>query len=209
MVPETFHVLLSQRRRWINSTIHNLMELVLVSDLCGIACLSMQFVVFMDLLGTAMLPAAVALAVYVIVMCAMMDQPQILPITVLVAILGLPAVLIVLTTRKVSMFGWMLVCENQKKKKKIRRSKRLTVLILLAFHRFTCSHYLFGTSFYQYTHSGILMTSRGATHAESTEIKPMNVIRKKTVILMVLKLQCVNGKNGSVFDRGGVRAEPV
>jgi chitin synthase len=93
------------------------MELVLVSDLCGIACLSMQFVVFMDLLGTAMLPAAVALAVYVIVMCAMMDQPQILPITVLVAILGLPAVLIVLTTRKVSMFGWMLVWRKSKKKK--------------------------------------------------------------------------------------------
>lgn len=208
MVPETFHVLLSQRRRWINSTIHNLMELVLVSDLCGIACLSMQFVVFMDLLGTAMLPAAVALAVYVIVMCAMMNQPQILPITVLVAILGLPAVLIVLTTRKVSMFGWMLVW-RQKIPKKNRTSKRLTVLILLAFHRFTYSHSLFGISFYQYTHSGILMTSRGATHAESTEIKPMKVIRKKTVILIVLKLQCVNGKNGSVFDRGGVKAEPV
>jgi chitin synthase len=94
------------------------MELVLVSDLCGIACLSMQFVVFMDLLGTAMLPAAVALAVYVIVMCAMMDQPQILPITVLVAILGLPAVLIVLTTRKVSMFGWMLVWRQKIQKKK-------------------------------------------------------------------------------------------
>ena len=122
MVPETFHVLLSQRRRWINSTIHNLMELVLVSDLCGIACLSMQFVVFMDLLGTAMLPAAVALAVYVIVMCAMMNQPQILPITVLVAILGLPAVLIVLTTRKVSMFGWMLVW-RQKIPKKIEQAK--------------------------------------------------------------------------------------
>jgi chitin synthase len=109
VVPDTFHVLLSQRRRWINSTIHNLMELVLVSDLCGIACLSMQFVVLMDLLGTAILPVAVALAVYVIVMCALSNQPQVLPITVLVAILGVPAVLIVVTTRKVSMFGWLLV----------------------------------------------------------------------------------------------------
>lgn len=43
VVPDLFRVLLSQRRRWINSTVHNLMELVLVSDLCGIACLSMQF----------------------------------------------------------------------------------------------------------------------------------------------------------------------
>lgn len=85
------------------------MELVLVSDLCGIACLSMQFVVFMDLLGTAVLPAAVVLAVYVIVVCAMSSQPPILPIAVLVAILGLPAILIVVTTRKISMFGWLLV----------------------------------------------------------------------------------------------------
>jgi hypothetical protein len=108
------------------------MELVLVSDLCGIACLSMQFVVFMDLLGTAMLPAAVALAVYVIVMCAMMDQPQILPITVLVAILGLPAVLIVLTTRKVSMFGWMLVWRKSKKKK-IEQAKGSQYLSYLPF----------------------------------------------------------------------------
>src|SRR3978361_945577 len=103
-VPDEFKVLLSQRRRWINSTIHNLMELVLVSDLCGIACLSMQFVVFMDLLGTAILPGSVRLGTYVNVMCAITNEPQILPITVLVAILGLPAMLIVLTTRKVSMF---------------------------------------------------------------------------------------------------------
>jgi hypothetical protein len=37
-VPDTFRVLLSQRRHWINSTIHNLTELVLV----------MQFVVAGD-----------------------------------------------------------------------------------------------------------------------------------------------------------------
>ena len=41
-VPHTFSMLLSQRRRWINSTVHNLMELVLVRDLCGTFCFSMQ-----------------------------------------------------------------------------------------------------------------------------------------------------------------------
>lgn len=51
-VPDTFGVLLSQRRRWINSTIHNLMELLFVNDLCGTFCFSMQFVVFMELVGT-------------------------------------------------------------------------------------------------------------------------------------------------------------
>lgn len=64
-VPETFAVLLSQRRRWINSTIHNLMELVLVRDLCGTFCFSMQFVVGVDLVGTLVLPAAIAFTFYV------------------------------------------------------------------------------------------------------------------------------------------------
>jgi chitin synthase len=64
-VPEEFSVLLSQRRRWINSTVHNLMELVLVRDLCGTFCFSMQFVVFIDLIGTLVLPAAIAFTIYV------------------------------------------------------------------------------------------------------------------------------------------------
>ncbi|KAK4190545.1 glycosyltransferase [Podospora australis] len=64
-VPDTFMVLLSQRRRWINSTIHNLMELVLVRDLCGTFCFSMQFIVFIELIGTLVLPAAIAFTFYV------------------------------------------------------------------------------------------------------------------------------------------------
>jgi chitin synthase len=63
-VPEEFGVLLSQRRRWINSTVHNLMELVLVRDLCGTFCFSMQFVVFIELVGTLVLPAAIAFTFY-------------------------------------------------------------------------------------------------------------------------------------------------
>lgn len=64
-VPDAFMVLLSQRRRWINSTIHNLMELVLVRDLCGTFCFSMQFVIFIELVGTLVLPAAIAFTFYV------------------------------------------------------------------------------------------------------------------------------------------------
>ncbi len=63
-VPEEFRVLLSQRRRWINSTIHNLMELVLVKDLCGTFCFSMQFVIFIELVGTLVLPAAISFTIY-------------------------------------------------------------------------------------------------------------------------------------------------
>jgi chitin synthase len=42
IVPSDFKTLLSQRRRWINSTIHNLMELSMVKNLCGTFCFSMQ-----------------------------------------------------------------------------------------------------------------------------------------------------------------------
>lgn len=44
-VPHTYKMLQSQRRRWINSTIHNLLELVLLPNLCGTFCFSMQFVI--------------------------------------------------------------------------------------------------------------------------------------------------------------------
>lgn len=108
IVPDTFSVLLSQRRRWINSTVHNLMELVLVSDLCGIACLSMQFSVFIDLIGTVVLPAAIVLTVYVIVSVAISENRNWQPIILLCCILGLPAVLIVLTTRKFIYILWMI-----------------------------------------------------------------------------------------------------
>ncbi|KAG2189051.1 hypothetical protein INT44_004193 [Umbelopsis vinacea] len=110
VVPNTFSVLLSQRRRWINSTVHNLMELVLVSDLCGIACLSMQFVVTIDLIGTIVLPAAICFTIYLIVItCVNYRNPQFQALFLLAAILGLPALLIVITTRKVVYIGWMVI----------------------------------------------------------------------------------------------------
>merc|ERR1712098_740471 len=94
-VPDEFKVLLSQRRRWINSTVHNLMELVLVRDLCGTFCFSMQFVVFIELVGTLVLPAAIAFTLYVVIV-SIIGPIQIIPLVLLALILGLPAVLIVL-----------------------------------------------------------------------------------------------------------------
>lgn len=101
-------VLLSQRRRWINSTIHNLMELLFVHDLCGTFCFSMQFVIFMELVGTLALPAAISFTLYLVVM-ACLGQPSLIPLILLALILGLPAVLIVMTSRKIVYVCWMLV----------------------------------------------------------------------------------------------------
>jgi len=52
MAPESTRVLFSQRRRWINSTVHNLCELIFLPELCGFCLFSMRFFVFIDLLGT-------------------------------------------------------------------------------------------------------------------------------------------------------------
>ncbi|KAG0211632.1 Chitin synthase, class 3 [Mortierella sp. NVP41] len=116
VVPDTFKILLSQRRRWINSTIHNLMELVLVRDLCGTFCFSMQFVIFMELVGTVVLPAAISFTIYLVVISiyrAISHDETIpdttVPLLLLAAILGLPAVLIVMTSRKMVYVGWMMV----------------------------------------------------------------------------------------------------
>ncbi|SPC62340.1 probable chitin synthase 5 (csh5) [Ustilago sp. UG-2017b] len=110
IVPDTFRILLSQRRRWINSTVHNLFELVKVNDLCGTFCFSMRFVVFMELTGTLVLPAAIAFTLYVVVQAFLPNVPTpTIPLILLALILGLPAILIVVTSRKIAYVGWMLI----------------------------------------------------------------------------------------------------
>lgn len=110
IVPDTFRVLLSQRRRWINSTIHNLFELVLVRDLCGTFCFSMQFVVGMELMGTLVLPAAISFTLYLIIISIIPGGANTtIPLVLLAIVLGLPGLLIVVTSRKVAYVGWMII----------------------------------------------------------------------------------------------------
>ncbi|KAI9219293.1 chitin synthase-domain-containing protein [Blastocladiella britannica] len=59
-IPDSFSVLLSQRRRWINSTFHNLYEVMKLPRLCSFCFISMKTLVFMDLLSTLILPASTA-----------------------------------------------------------------------------------------------------------------------------------------------------
>ncbi|KAJ7605613.1 chitin synthase [Mycena polygramma] len=110
VVPDTFRILLSQRRRWINSTIHNLFELVLVRDLCGTFCFSMQFVVGMELAGTLVLPAAITFTLYLIIVSIIPHHTNTtVPLVLLAFVLGLPLVLIIVTSRKWAYVGWMLI----------------------------------------------------------------------------------------------------
>ncbi|KAL9933429.1 hypothetical protein V8E36_007605 [Tilletia maclaganii] len=107
--PEEWKVLLSQRRRWINSTVHNLFELIFTPGLCGFCCFSMRFVVMIDLLSTIIAPITVVYLVYLIVLVSTTDlQVPVLSIVMLAAIYGLQAIIFLLN-RKFEMIGWMIV----------------------------------------------------------------------------------------------------
>ncbi|KAI0161754.1 glycosyltransferase family 2 protein [Hypoxylon sp. FL1284] len=109
IAPDSWQVFLSQRRRWINSTVHNLAELIPMAQLCGFCCFSMRFIVFVDLLSTVVQPVTIAYIVYLIVLVS--TSSSIIPITAFImlgAIYGLQAIIFILR-RKWEMIGWMLM----------------------------------------------------------------------------------------------------
>ncbi|KAL2267442.1 hypothetical protein VTJ83DRAFT_4719 [Remersonia thermophila] len=109
IAPDSWKVFLSQRRRWINSTVHNLMELIPMNQLCGFCCFSMRFIVFIDLLSTIVQPVTIAYIVYLVVM--IVRNATVIPITAFVllgAIYGLQAIIFILR-RKWEMIGWMIL----------------------------------------------------------------------------------------------------
>nr|XP_031861862.1 uncharacterized protein CI109_002691 [Kwoniella shandongensis]KAA5528934.1 hypothetical protein CI109_002691 [Kwoniella shandongensis] len=108
VAPDSTEVLLSQRRRWINSTVHNLAELVFLDQLCGFCCFSMRFVVFVDLLSTIVAPVTVAYIGYLIYLIVH-DGSSIptLSIIMLAAIYGLQALIFVFRLRW-DMIAWMV-----------------------------------------------------------------------------------------------------
>ncbi|KAG6041677.1 hypothetical protein E4U41_002951 [Claviceps citrina] len=109
IAPDSWQVFLSQRRRWINSTVHNLIELIPMAQLCGFCCFSMRFVVFIDLMSTVVQPVTIAYLVYLVVLVA--TKGTVVPVTAFVllgAIYGLQAIIFILR-RKWEMVGWMIL----------------------------------------------------------------------------------------------------
>ncbi|AEO55499.1 glycosyltransferase family 2 protein [Thermothelomyces thermophilus ATCC 42464] len=109
IAPDSWKVFLSQRRRWINSTVHNLIELMPMNQLCGFCCFSMRFIVFIDLLSTIVQPVLLAYIVYLIVM--VVERGTVVPILAFVllgVIYGLQAIIFILR-RKWEMIGWMIL----------------------------------------------------------------------------------------------------
>ncbi|KAI1450134.1 glycosyltransferase family 2 protein [Annulohypoxylon stygium] len=107
--PEEWSVLLSQRRRWINSTIHNLAELMLLKDMCGFCCFSMRFIVFIDLTGTIILPATCVYLGYLLYrVITHTGQFPLISIIMIAAVYGLQALIFILK-RQWQHIGWMII----------------------------------------------------------------------------------------------------
>jgi chitin synthase len=127
VAPDDWKVLLSQRRRWINSTVHNLGELAFLEQICGFCCFSMCFIVMIDLLSTIIQPVTVAyvslfitlhiLLIYshhlckiVYLLYLIIGQGKSIPLLLLImiaAVYGVQALVFILR-RKWDMIGWMI-----------------------------------------------------------------------------------------------------
>ncbi|KAF1850434.1 glycosyltransferase family 2 protein [Cucurbitaria berberidis CBS 394.84] len=109
VAPDSWAVFMSQRRRWINSTVHNLVELIPLQQLCGFCCFSMRFIVFLDLLSTIVQPVIVVYIGYLIYL--LVWSKDVVPVTAFIllgAVYGLQAIIFIIR-RKWEMIGWMII----------------------------------------------------------------------------------------------------
>jgi chitin synthase len=107
--PDQWPVLLSQRRRWINSTVHNLFELLRLGELCGFCCFSMRFIVFIDLLATFIQPASLVYVLYLIYLAATenLKNVPVISLVLIVAVYGFQVIIFLLKTQW-QHIGWMV-----------------------------------------------------------------------------------------------------
>ncbi|KAJ1880663.1 hypothetical protein LPJ57_002113, partial [Coemansia sp. RSA 486] len=109
IAPEKWSVLLSQRRRWINSTIHNLAELMFLKDMCGFCFFSMRFVVFLDLFGTITMPTTLFYFGYLIYVAVTgLADVGYISLILIGAIYGVQAIIFILR-REWQHIGWMFI----------------------------------------------------------------------------------------------------
>jgi chitin synthase len=109
IAPDTWTVLLSQRRRWVNSTFHNLIELIMVKNMCGVGCFSMRFIIVLDFIATIFLPASVLFLYYLVYVYATGEIEMELLMIVILSIVYLTPVLVFLIKRQPEFFMWYAI----------------------------------------------------------------------------------------------------
>lgn len=108
IVPHSMRILLSQRRRWINSTYHNLLELTKVKTMCGVCCCSMKTVVYLDLVACMILPASTVYAAYLVFLVAAgKTQFSVLLLVLYGLLIGVQLVVFILRSRY-DFFFWFI-----------------------------------------------------------------------------------------------------
>jgi chitin synthase len=136
VAPDRWNVLISQRRRWINSTIHNLFELLNISQLCGFCCFSMRFVIFIDLIATLIQPAIVfylGYLIYLIIQSSIDPEQNLFPtisLILLAVIYGLQAIIFMIK-REWQHIGWSMYLITLLSE--FQTVKRLTLFCLFDF----------------------------------------------------------------------------
>lgn len=107
VVPNTWSVFLSQRRRWINSTLHNLFYLLWI-DLRGMCCISMKTMVVIDLISTIILPSSFLLLLYIFYGLIFGNNPNVSFLIMSGAILTIHVLIIIIRRDFVYLF-WLPV----------------------------------------------------------------------------------------------------
>lgn len=94
----------------INSTVHNLWELLKIRQLCGCMCFSMRAVIFFDLIGTIVMPASLAYMGYMFYLLTLpvVNQYVFVSLLMLGAVYGMQAIVFLLR-KKFDMIGWLFI----------------------------------------------------------------------------------------------------
>ncbi|KAG2133215.1 chitin synthase-domain-containing protein, partial [Suillus bovinus] len=110
MAPVSWRVLFSQRRCWINLTVHNLCEFAILPDLCRICRFSMRFFIYLDLIGTLVRSFQSVNLAWLIVEAATGQSPfPLISIIMLAAVYGLQVGSYLPIRREFMLVGWMVV----------------------------------------------------------------------------------------------------
>ncbi|KAL7478355.1 hypothetical protein ACHAW6_004123 [Cyclotella cf. meneghiniana] len=109
VVPKSLSVLLSQRRRWINSTFHNLLELLCVKNMPTVCCISMKALIALDLVATLILPASLVyffVNIYVtLFLGTALSKTSLIVLGISIGVQALPFIV----RSDVTYYGWFII----------------------------------------------------------------------------------------------------
>ncbi|KAJ3417264.1 hypothetical protein HDV05_005720 [Chytridiales sp. JEL 0842] len=108
--PDQWEVLVSQRRRWINSTVHTLLELMTIKNLCGFCLFSMRAIVLLDLVSTCVQPSAIIYIGYLIysIIVDSQDGTHLIALIMIGVIYG-GQMVIFLAKGEFQHMGWLVI----------------------------------------------------------------------------------------------------